>query len=126
MGFGKGEIGDNKTTFKKRNTWSLKESVTDNVYRIFPAMHSLAEQEKWSVYQVVHWGFLGVNFNDPTKTVPRPFNCTEITDRNRNKLCDCPQCTYYNQRKSEHDAAEAGMVAEIFARALIAMSRRRN
>lgn len=120
MGFGKGKIGnDTQGTFKKRNTWSLKESDTENVYRVFPAMHSLAEQEKWAQYIVVHWGFSGVDANDPTKTRMRPFNCTEITDRNRNKICHCPQCDYYAERKAEHDAAEAGLVANGATKAAI-------
>lgn len=112
MGFGTPKYGNNSETFKKRNVWGLKESDTENVYRILPPMHSLADSGKWAIYRIVHWGFHGTNPNDSTKTVHRPFNCVEEVDRFKNVITECAQCVDYASKKAECEAAEALMKSE--------------
>ncbi len=112
MAFGKKSSFTGGGTFKKRNTWSIKPG--DNVIRILPQMHSLAEDENgWHVYERMHWGYAGVDTKDPSKVRGKPFRCIREDDR-RNGLVlqECPECTKREAVEAEMKETEARLTTE--------------
>lgn len=118
MAFGKKSSFATGGNFKKRNTWSIKPG--NNIIRILPQMHSLAEDENgWHIYERMHWGYAGVDTKDPSKTRGKPFRCIKEEDR-RNGLVlqECPECVLVDGRKEEAKELEAKLTAEGKAKGL--------
>jgi hypothetical protein len=80
---------------KRVKHFSLKEGkdggVTHNIFRIIPPILSNAATGRWAVWEPIHWGYMGVNSKDPTKTVYRSFRCPGT------KASPCPECILINE-----------------------------
>lgn len=87
MGFGKAKYGSSGGC----PTWTLKPG--DNVYRILPPMHSLADQGEWRQYHASHWGYEVTDPRNPGKTRQTIFKCIEVRNWNT-KMVEkpCPEC----------------------------------
>lgn len=95
-GFGKPKYGNGGTKIK-----TFKIKTGPNVYRYLPPMKSLAREGRWSIYYGVHFGYAGVDRNDPTKTKQRPFMCIE--DKNYRSgiiTVRCEECDKIRDQES--------------------------
>lgn len=107
MGFGKPKYGSGGG----KQTFSIQKG--DNLIRILPPMHSLADEGKWAVYETMHWGYAGVDSKDSNKTKARPFRCVKVEDR-RTKMVlqDCPECSLIEQYQAREKELEAQLRSE--------------
>lgn len=109
MSYGKSNY--TKETFKK--TGKPAKGPGNNIFRIMPAMFSLADEGKWAVYYTTHWGYQGTHPTDQSKNVVRPFRCIEDKNRQTGMVRQaCPECDLYNQKFEEAQAFEAALKAE--------------
>jgi hypothetical protein len=73
------------------NYWNVKEG--DNVYRVLPPVHSLADDGKWAIYFGTHFGYRGTADNGDPRGRMKTFRCIEEMDfRTRMIRQDCPAC----------------------------------
>lgn len=92
------------------NHFSIKPGK--NTYRILPPMKSCAEDGYgWYRYHGIHFGWVGTDPKDPTKTRQKPFRCIQQTDRNRVVTQDCPACDLIDQQKTAFEALKAKLLA---------------
>ena len=106
--FGKSRY-DSGSTYKKRQT--LKPG--SNVRRVLPAFGSLAASGKWSQWVSQHFGWNGLNKNNPDKPQPRPFQCVfQKNYKTQIVLCECDACTEIEVKKAELEALEASLKAK--------------
>lgn len=82
-----------------------------NVYRILPPMKSCAEEGAWYKYHGIHFGWVGTDPKDPTKTRQRPFRCVKKEGRNRVVEQDCPACDLIEQQRAAFDEQKAQAIA---------------
>jgi len=109
MSYGKSNY--TKETFKK--TGKPNKGPGNNILRVMPAMHSLADEGKWAVYYTTHWGYQGTHPTDQSKSIVRPFRCIEDKNRQTGMVRqNCPECDVYNQKFDEAAAFEAALKAE--------------
>jgi hypothetical protein len=106
--FGKASFAGKKST---SNTWRIKEG--DNKYRLLPPMFSLIDEEKYTAYHGVHWGYEGVDRNNPTQTQKRPFRCIQERGRNGMTLQECPACAFYDLEEKRVEAQEAELLTSL-------------
>jgi hypothetical protein len=107
MGFGKSKYTTG-TTFKR----PVGPKKGDNIRRVLPAMHSLAESGEWSYYVSTHWGYHGVSKREPGKTVPRPFRCIKVMNWTTKMVIQaCPKCDQREQVEAQKKEQEAQLVA---------------
>ena len=81
-GFGTSNF-DNPGQFKYPKNFRVKynDGPTDNIYRIYPPMHSLSQRGEWrGKFWKVNYSYRGKNPRDETKTVVRPVMCIEKTE----------------------------------------------
>lgn len=95
MGFGKSSY-NNQGSFAQYKVYSLSEEAGPQRFRIFPPMHSLENDVKgWAKYHSAHWGYKGVDRNDPTKTKARTFKCLEQKNMRTGMVsATCPECDF--------------------------------
>jgi len=106
--FGKSRY-DSGSAFKKRQT--LKPG--SNVRRVLPAFGSLAASGKWSQWVSQHFGWNGLNKNNPDKPMPRPFQCVfQKNYKTQLVLQECDACTEIEVKKEELEALEASLKAK--------------
>jgi hypothetical protein len=92
------------------NHFSIKPGK--NTYRLLPPMKSCAEDGYgWYRYHGIHFGWVGTDPKDPTKTRQKPFRCIQQTDRNRVVTQDCPACDLIAQQKDAFESLKAKLVA---------------
>lgn len=92
------------------NHFSIKPGK--NTYRILPPMKSCAEDGYgWYRYHGIHFGWVGTDPKDPTKTRQKPFRCIQETDRNRVVIQDCPACDLINTQKTAFEALKAKLLS---------------
>lgn len=103
-GFGKAKYGNDYG-----HTWSPVEG--DNLIRVLPPMHSLADAGKWSQYWGIHFGYSGVDPSDPTKTRQRPFLCIQEKGRNGMVAQNCPACDARDAVEAQLKEKEAQLIA---------------
>lgn len=102
--FGKPKYGNSGSTFTK--AIRLKEGTVVKV-RILPPMKSLAEEGRWAAYHGRHYGYLGVNVNNPSKPLFKTFRCVERMDFKTKMITqECPECTLIAARKDDKAAQE--------------------
>lgn len=103
QGFGKPKYGGGGNFAK---TIRLKEGSTS--VRILPPMKSLAETGEWAIYSGTHFGYKGVNKNDPSKPIFRTFKCIEKSDwKTKTVTQSCPECDLIAERDAEKKAVVA-------------------
>lgn len=101
---GKPSYGGGNT--QKKNYFKIQDG--DNVFRILPPMHSLADQGVWSKYYSVEYGYKG------TDGKMKPFLCCRVKNY-KTKMIDveCPACLNRAKKedrlKGEVEALKAGM-----------------
>lgn len=105
---GTAKVGNNSTTLGGRNWHPFIESNVDNVYRIIPPIHSLADSGKYYHFVKYHRGFK--NSNGTTCQ----FACTERDDFKTKIIVQrCPVCDMVTELKAKRDAAsDAGASKE--------------
>ncbi len=111
MGWGKPKYG---SSTPKGQTKGIKEG--DNIFRILPPMHSFAESGKWANYVTVHFGYSGVDSQDPSKKRTKPFRCIKVEDRRSNMVLEeCPECTLFDKTTEQLKSRESEIRAELAA-----------
>lgn len=117
-GYAKAKYG-NSTSFKNfKLETDKKTGVAHNVYRILPPMKSLAANGKWFQYSAVHFGYRGIDKQDPEKTKMRTFRCIQDKDFKTGRIrVECPECTLKDKKAALLEARTtelkaAGMSAE--------------
>jgi hypothetical protein len=110
MSYGKSNYS--KETYRK--TGKPAKGPGNNIFRIMPAMFSLAEEGIWAKYYTTHWGYQGVHPSDQNKNVVRPFRCIEDKNRQTGMVRqNCPECDLFNQKEKEAKAFQAALEAEV-------------
>lgn len=108
MGFGKPKYGSGAG---KCPTWGL--DMGDNIYRILPPMHSLAESGRWSNYVRTDWGYAGTDSQNPGKTRVKPFRCIQVENRRTGMVEEeCPEDSLREGYKQRAQAREAELRAQ--------------
>lgn len=64
---------------------------TNNIYRILPPLHALAESGKWHVYSAQHWGYNRLDEKNP-KGKFAPIACIQEKGWGDKPGQDCPLC----------------------------------
>lgn len=93
--------------FPKR--WRLKspkgnESETTMVRRVLPPMKSLKEKKQYACFHAQHFGYNGVNKDDPSKVRFLPFGCVREYDPVTKKVSQT--CAGCDELYSKKDAKE--------------------
>lgn len=92
------------------NHFSIKPGK--NTYRLLPPMKSCAEDGYgWYRYHGIHFGWVGTDAKDPTKTRMKPFRCILVKDRNGVVSQDCPACDLIDQQKTAFEALKVKLLA---------------
>lgn len=103
-GFGGAKTG--KKSFQSWKNFYIKENE-DNVYRILPSMHGLAETDEWSVFYRDHNGYSVPNPQDPSKPWKRPFMCPqERSFKTKMIIKPCAKCDQIDQKKAALERIE--------------------
>lgn len=103
-GFGKSKYSNNTG----RNYFGLKKG--HNVYRILPAMKSLAEEGKWFFYHGIHFGFVGTDSKATSGTRLRTFRCIKQENRRLGTVTqECPMCTKIEEQRTALQDLEANL-----------------
>jgi uncharacterized protein YajQ (UPF0234 family) len=84
-----------------------------NFFRFGPPYKSLAASGKWNQYSATHFGYLGLNRQDPSKTVARPFVCPQEKNRRTGiTTVPCKECDKIAATKGILDTRKAQLKAE--------------
>ncbi len=106
-GFGKARYGST-SSYKKRQT--LKPG--SNIKRVLPPFGSLAARGMWAFWVPQHFGWNGVNKNDPDKPMVRPFRCIKRKNFKTGIIeQECEACNEIDRKKAELEALEAELKA---------------
>ncbi len=92
---------------------SKTDDMADNIYRIIPPIHACADSGTWQYYTGTHYGYAGVNPQDPSKPRTRPFRCIEQKDM-RTKMITvvCPECEKAARLKAKLEEIKAALAAQ--------------
>lgn len=111
MGWGKAKL---VTGFTRCPEWTIKweKKPTDNIYRVMPPLHSLAESGKWLQYAAQHWGYSVPDAKNPIKSFKKTFACIQEKDREKVITQHCPECDLISLYTENAEAKEAKLKAE--------------
>ena len=86
----------------------------DNLYRILPPLHSLADEGRFSQYYALHSIWLRDPANPESKARPYHFQCIEKVNKESKMIqTHCPHCDVYRANLEKYDTAKKeGLDAE--------------
>jgi len=95
--FGKPKYGSSFISWKN---FYLEDG--DNVFRLAPAVKSLAQKGIWAKYYKVHWGYSVADPENPDRSFSRPFECTyEENWRTKMVEQECAECDLTQSKRDE-------------------------
>lgn len=112
-GFGKPKYNTGAREWEIFKIKSGKDELEDNIFRLLPPIHKCAESGTWQVYVGTHYGYAGVNSQDPSKPRSRPFRCIEEKNM-RTKMISrvCPECEKVARLEMKLEEVKAAMASQ--------------
>lgn len=116
-GFGKPKIKETFESFKyfklRTPDAAKKETETELVVRLLPPMHSYEDTGKWRFFYANHYGYMGVNQQNPDKPRHRPFLCIQEKRKDRSIASPCPKCEQIEKVRNKLKRRDAVLLAEL-------------
>lgn len=115
--YGKANYDKNQSQFQQHTFYQLKSKptpVVSLVMRLAPPLGAAQERGIWARFIKTHFGVKAkvTKKDGTTAEIPQTYLCVEKTDRNKNVIQECPECTEVTLRKDKLNREEARLKSE--------------
>ena len=96
----------------KFNIFRLKgdKAQAPEIYRILPAMKSLASENRWAFYHAQHFGYMIPRSDKPDQMVHKTFACIRQKSRDGLITAECAECALIDQQKMREERQRAALI----------------